>query len=156
MRMSSVITRKFYAMSSEIRLEPWLSVCYGAATMNRIADRVWSRYGRGPKPKVVCGRGLPWPQGGYTSYFDVGENTIVLARHQRSLAVLLHELAHALTPQSKFDHGPAFCLMYARLLEEFAGEDGDYVLMHMIDAGLINGRHLRTGGGRGNEKKISR
>lgn len=140
-----IATKRFYAMSNELRFEPWTATCYGATTMNRVADRVWSKYGVGPKPAVHCTRGDPAPGGGFTSYYDPQRNRVVLARHQRTLTVLLHELAHALTPHAKLAHGPAFCITYARLMGEFAGEDPDYLMLHMITAGLVSPRHLKGG-----------
>jgi hypothetical protein len=133
----SEATRKLYALTTSVPFEPWLVQVYGTATMNRATDRVWCRYGKGERPRVVMGRGMAVAEGGYTSYYDPATNAIVMARHQRCLHVLFHELAHALTPRAKLVHGPAFCEMFIRLMSEFGGEDEGYLRLHMVREGLV-------------------
>jgi hypothetical protein len=94
--------------------------------LRSLANRVWAAEGRkGLPPLVVAGRGLSigcdvrtW----FVSYahFDrrVGRYRIVLARQQRNVEVLLHELAHALGGNDKDCHGEAFTRRNFRLLLE--------------------------------------
>lgn len=90
-------------------------------TLRNLAGVVarWEAPDRAHRLEVVAGRGLPASVGGFTSY--CAGNRIELARHQRSLIVLLHELAHWLTPPSRIDHGPSFMRTYMRLLHRYAG-----------------------------------
>lgn len=62
--------------------------------------------------------------GKWTSYAQLWTDstwTMMLARHHRTLLVLLHELAHVLTPKARYDHGPAFGRKYMHLLNAYAG-----------------------------------
>lgn len=96
------------------------------AVLQRLAGYVWaSESVQRPAPRVVAGRGTPADglaggSTGYTSYEQAGK--IVLARTQRNVSVLLHELAHAMHPRG-YHHGPAWLATYKRLLVRYGGVD---------------------------------
>jgi hypothetical protein len=87
-------------------------------TLRSLALRVWKREAPNRSlPRIVAGRGTRTK--GYTfQSFCEGFSYIELARHQRTILVLLHELTHALGPCV---HGPKFVRLYFRLLREWAG-----------------------------------
>lgn len=108
--------------------------------LDRIVERVWERYGRGPRPVVYYPRS--YEDGLFeTSFYNTERGTkmpvIFIAPHQRNLQVLLHELAHALTPREKAGHGPRFMEVYIRLMVEFARASEEELL---INAGLFGVR----------------
>jgi hypothetical protein len=117
-------TRKFYAFDRRLA---WLVEWSGYLTipqLQRLAAYVWAaERQRGPVPRVVAGRGILWG-GSRLSYYrrDDPVPRIELSRHQRDVGTLLHELAHAMGPWDKLDHGPAFTarcfhlyLLYGRI-----------------------------------------
>lgn len=86
------------------------------ATLRRLAQRVWrDARCRGPLPTIVAGRGTPY-HGRLYSYCEDGR--IVLARNERQVYVLLHELTHAIGYD---DHDAAFLRQYQRWLRRYAG-----------------------------------
>ena len=72
---------------------------------------------------LTAGRGLRVSKHllSYAQLWTDGTWKIVLARTQRTELVLIHELAHVLTPLARYDHGPAFGRTYMRMLEAYAG-----------------------------------
>ena len=84
--------------------------------LRRLAKRVWDA--EAPKgrrlPKIVANDGLFW-QGRFTSYCE-GFTYIAIARHHRTVLVLLHELTHALGPCV---HGAKFVKLYFYLLGKY-------------------------------------
>ena len=87
-------------------------------SLRSLAQRVWKREAPNRSlPRIVAGRGAKTK--GYALWsFCEGFSYIELARHQRTILVLLHELTHALGPCV---HGPKFVRLYFRLLREYAG-----------------------------------
>lgn len=84
--------------------------------LRRLAQRVWSECRvRAPLPRIVAGRGTPY-HGRLYSYCDGTQ--IVLARNERQVFVLLHELTHAMGYD---DHDASFLRQYQRLLRRYAG-----------------------------------
>lgn len=88
------------------------------------ADLIWKHErGVGPPP-VVKGRRQN-NESVYTSPKRPGEPaTIQLCPSDRTLWGLLHEIAHALGPQDKLDHGPAFRRRCIRLYKFYGGWSG--------------------------------
>ena len=87
--------------------------------LRRLAKEVWD--GEAPSrrfPDIVAGRGIKY--GGTLLSYCLGYTRVVLARNQRSILVLLHELTHALGP---VNHGAKFVKLYFRLLEKYAKYD---------------------------------
>lgn len=89
------------------------------AQLQRLAGYVWrAERLTAPAPRVVAGQGIWHEAHTCQSYYWSTGNVIVLARHQRTAAVLLHELAHAMGARDKLHHGPAFTrrvlYLYAR------------------------------------------
>ena len=84
--------------------------------LRRLAKRVWDNEApKGRKfPSIKAGDGLQWG-GRFTSYC-MGFTEIVIARHHRTVLVLLHELTHALGP---CQHGRKFVELYFKLLEKY-------------------------------------
>lgn len=73
------------------------------ADLQLLAGLVWAREkGRGKCPTVlpICD--------GKASWWVAGKREIQLVPAHRSIGGVLHELAHALGPNDKLDHGPAF------------------------------------------------
>lgn len=86
--------------------------------LRRIARRIWARLGTGmPPPAVIAGR-----SGKYSIYAYPPYHRIELVASQRNVAVLLHELAHALVPWNKIElqHGPRFRAVLVDLLLAYA------------------------------------
>ena len=57
----------------------------------------------------------------YAQMFTDGTWRVELTAAGRTRGVLLHEMAHVMTPHAKYDHGPAFGKVYTRLLKRYAG-----------------------------------
>lgn len=84
------------------------------ARLRRLAQRVWrDQRTRKPLPEIVAGRGTPY-HGRLYSYYD--GTRIVLARNERQVFVLLHELTHALGHE---DHDSRFRRQYETLLRQY-------------------------------------
>lgn len=88
--------------------------------LRRMAERVWRREAPANRrlPDIYATDGL-WDKGiqRYTS-FCLGYTHIELARHHRTVLVLLHELTHALGP---CHHNARFVKLYFDLLNKYAG-----------------------------------
>lgn len=107
------------------------------AQLQRLAVRVWLDVGRTtPPPRVVAGSGMPWGTlyVGWTSYEQGGR--IVLARHQRNMAVLLHEVAHALHPRG-IAHGPRFMKTWIGLCVQYGRADPAYLINMAAEAKVL-------------------
>lgn len=83
------------------------------ASLRALARRVWRNHGKGQMPKIVAGDGFRRPR---LSYYQEG-GLIVMARNQRNVVVILHELAHAL--DDDVTHGRGFQNRYADLLGRY-------------------------------------
>lgn len=113
--MNREATRKLYHFERRYIEVVLAGVDEPMEDLQALAWAVWHDHTdhRRTLPDVVAGRGIP-ATGRFVS-FQMGQR-IELARHQRNRIVLLHEMAHWLTPLSKLDHGPAFCRTYFMLL----------------------------------------
>ena len=117
----ALYTKAVYQWEREfLDLHPCMNADLPMSALQRLARRIWSVHGNGKMlPAVVSGCGLASDerrQSYYTIRIDNTEPRIVLARHQRRVGVLLHELAHALGTGREYDHGPAFTNRYFHLL----------------------------------------
>ena len=128
-------TRRFYGFDRLMAYTPlpiWRD--RPMAELQRLASHVWcAERQRGPCPRVVAGRGVLVGSGGLVSYQS--GPLIVLARHQRNLGTLLHELAHAMT-RGGYEHGPAFTRRALYLYEQYGGIPPDYMILLRKAAGL--------------------
>lgn len=98
--------------------------------LRRLAARVFREHGVQPIP-ITAGRGLPH-RGRLFSYFDWGyEPRIVLARSQRTRAVLLHELAHYIVGGGH-GHSTRFRKKYFDLLAQYLRRDPATLLSHWL------------------------
>lgn len=94
------------------------------AKLRRIAMKIWhdlfSTSGRDyyPLPNIRAGRGVKY-NGYLYSYYEKYYG-IVLARNQRNIVILIHELTHALGYD---DHDKAFVNQYFKLLRKFTDID---------------------------------
>lgn len=106
-------TRRVYAWEmTTFRGAPRVSI----HALRRLARRVWRETRcRAMLPTIVAGRGTPY-HGRLYSYCD--GTRIVLARNERQVFVLLHELTHAMGYD---DHDAAFLRQYQQLLRRYAG-----------------------------------
>jgi hypothetical protein len=86
--------------------------------LRSIVDQVWQAEAPAArrKPTITADYGV-LHNGRAVSYCE-GFTKIVLARSQRNVLVLLHELTHALGPCV---HGQKFVRLYFRLLKKYAG-----------------------------------
>lgn len=111
-------TRWLYRLEDEtFRFNRHATADRPIGSLRRLAARVWRAEAPGRRmPEVVASHGLRW--GGRLTSFCEGFSRIELARHHRSVLVLLHELTHALGPCV---HGPRFVRLYFRLLHQYAG-----------------------------------
>jgi hypothetical protein len=86
--------------------------------LRKIADRVWAAEAPAGRRKPTI-RGTDGVRYGGKQYsFCAGFTDIVLARAQRNVLVLLHEITHALGPCV---HGEKFIRLYFRLLHKYGG-----------------------------------
>ena len=90
-----------------------------------LAELVWvTERGKGPCP-TVRGIGLA-PASDFTYPTKRGApGRIRLAKQHQSLGGLLHELAHALGPNDKLTHGPAFRKRATHLYKVYGGWSGE-------------------------------
>lgn len=104
-------TRRVYAWEMQaFRGAPRTSI----TMLRRLAQRVWRELKvTRPLPEIVAGRGTPY-HGRLYSYYD--GTRIVLARNERQVFVLLHELTHALGHE---DHDSRFRRQYQALLQRY-------------------------------------
>lgn len=112
-------TRWLYRIEDEtFRFNRYATADRPIESLRRTAARVWANEApRGRRlPEIVASEGLRW-SGRLTSFCE-GFSRIELARHHRTVLVLLHELTHALGPCV---HGPRFVRLYFRLLHQYAG-----------------------------------
>lgn len=88
-------------------------------TLRYLAARVWlAENARGPVPDIH-----PRLQNDFSEYVH-DDRIINLAKKHRSIGGLLHELAHALGPNDKLTHGPAFRKRCFRLYQQYGGWSG--------------------------------
>lgn len=87
------------------------------AELQVLAALVWAREGKGACPEVRARDHKDH------SYYEYGGH-IYLARAHRSIGGVLHELAHALGPNDKLTHGPAFRARCMRLYEMYGDWNG--------------------------------
>ena len=121
----ALYTKAVYQWEREfLDLHPRMNAALPMPALQRLARRIWRSHGNGKTmPKIVAGQGLASDarrQSYYTIRVDNTEPRIILARHQRRVGVLLHELAHALGDYREYDHGPAFTNRYFHLLGQYA------------------------------------
>lgn len=89
------------------------------------SDLVWKHEGGSGPPPVVKPRRKN-DESLFIGATRSGEPaTIQLCPGHRNLWGLLHELAHALGPNDKLDHGPAFRRRVMRLYRFYGGWDGE-------------------------------
>lgn len=95
-------------------------------TLQALTVQVWAgeedRLKKRPPPEVVATKGCWYGRHWYSAYYH-DLHRIELARHQRSVVTLLHELAHALARSIVGTHGPNFQRTYLSLLVKYGGYD---------------------------------
>jgi len=100
--------------------------------LRKIADRVWAAEGGSRRKPTIRGTdGVRY--GGKQYSFCSGFTDIVLARAQRNVLVLLHELSHALGPCV---HGSKFIKLYFRLLHKFGGYNRPFLQSVAAERGI--------------------
>ena len=111
-------TRWLYRQEAQtFAFNRWANAERSMGFLRKIAIRVWRTHGNGKRmPAITAGRGTP--HGHSLASYCIGFTVIVLARHHRTILVLLHELTHALGP---CQHGPRFVKTYFPLLQKYAG-----------------------------------
>lgn len=131
-------TRKLYAFQrslSKVRHPPLFKI-RRIAYLRALTTLVWKAEGRkSVEPLVVAGKGMVVGCDQATwlvsyAFFDrrVGRYRIVLARHQRTVEVLLHEMSHALGGNDKDFHGAAFTQRYFHLLLTYTRVPADRLM----------------------------
>lgn len=90
----AVDTRRLYRFEDTTHFGRWLEQPRRMPCLRRWALRLWALYGRAHALRVAAGRGTPY--GGKLFSYCMGTSYIQLARHERTLKVLAHELVHAL------------------------------------------------------------
>lgn len=130
--MKAKITRRFYRFEDALEGRYYRQRAFWTArpmaTLQRLTARIWDAERPGQRmPLVVAGRGTPGGDGSWLSYCtairygrEPWQPIIVLSRHQRNVEVLIHEIAHAMTPHAKYDHGPAFARTFVYLMATYA------------------------------------
>lgn len=95
--------------------------------LRELARRVWNVEAPNRTiPHIVAGSRM--------RYSYCCGNNIVLARHHRTILVLLHELTHALGPCV---HGPRFIRLYFRLLHKWAGYNRWFLQQIAAERGIL-------------------
>lgn len=86
-------------------------------TLRRLGQRIWrENTGRRDRcPSIVAGKGI-WDGQRFVSYC-YGRADIIMARQQRTKLILIHEMTHALGPET---HGKRFQNRYADLIARYA------------------------------------
>lgn len=131
-------TRKFYVFEDYgLTVPESLLVDQSMNSLRALARRVWREFAdpRQRIPQIVSGRG-DVSSGGVRLSYAIGGwkfHRIVLARHQRTRYVLMHELTHALGP---IEHGRAFARLFGRLLERFGRVDSGLYTLQGQFAGI--------------------
>ena len=102
--------------------------------LNRLAKRVWAAEAPEGRrfPTITAGKGVMY--GGAWLSYCLGYTEIVLARGQRNILVMLHELTHALGPCV---HGPKFVKLYFYLLRKYARFHGDFLQGVAAGRGIV-------------------
>ena len=102
--------------------------------LNRIAKRVWAAEAPPGRrfPSIEAGKGIFY-SGAWLSYC-MGYTEIVLAKGQRTVLVLLHELTHALGPGV---HGQRFVKLYFYLLKKYARFNQDFLQGVAAGRGIV-------------------
>lgn len=113
-------------------LSVWSEISQLAAT--RLVNRVWKAEAP-PGVELV----LAYTSAPESFAFNVegGGAVIILSLHQLTRATALHELAHALVPRAKLDHGPAFMKKFIELLIKYGGDDPNEIMHIAYAAGVI-------------------
>jgi len=96
--------------------------------LRRIFDTVWFKktFPHKRKFQVKDGRGRSGPSGAPRGADGV---TMSLPKWSRFESMILHELAHGLTPREYAWHGPEFCAVFLRLVDRFMGAEAHKALM---------------------------
>jgi putative metallohydrolase (TIGR04338 family) len=121
------------------------------AECQMLADTVCRVYRTLPV-RVADGRGHSNAVYYEGSHWTAGNNelyrppTIALPRRMRRRGVVLHELAHHLTPKGCAPHGPEFVWVMIHLLERFGGEKRTEMRASAKEAGLKISRPRSVGG----------
>lgn len=121
MTSKSTNTRRLYRFEAEwFYGQPLLPM----KDLQKVAQKIWKEAGRSghylfdkvmPMPAVIAGKGTRY-NGRYYSYYDPDSNKIVLARNERKMFVLIHEMVHALGFN---DHDEKFVDKYFDLLDHY-------------------------------------
>lgn len=95
--------------------------------LKRIFDSVWFKKNFPHKKqfKVGDGRRRRSASGGHWGNSGV---RMSLPKWSRYESLVLHELAHGLTPLQYAWHGPEFCCVYLRLVEQYMGKEAHQLL----------------------------
>ena len=101
--------------------------------LRSLAKRVWKAEAPEGRrmPSIKATRGMKY--GDSLTSFCAGFTEIELARHHRTVLVLLHELTHALGP---YQHGAKFVRLYFHLLKKYAGYNRWFLEMVASERGI--------------------
>lgn len=104
--------------------------------MNRLLEQVWARHGRkGESSPVLCMHVTPPEEAdGLRLNFCNCRSWIVLHEDTMCIAVLLHELTHAMGYPN---HSPGFVRRYIELLGQYGRCDPRYLALHAWALKLI-------------------
>ena len=109
----AALTREWYAYERK-NIKPGLDT--PIAKLRELGERVWrENTGRRDRcPTIIAGKGIK-QSGRYLSYCE-GRSKIVFARHERRIPVLIHEMVHALGPET---HGRRFRRLFFDLMKRY-------------------------------------
>jgi hypothetical protein len=128
-------TRWLYRLEdTTLRYNSYANADRSMSFLREVLERVWEAMapaGR-RKPTLTADRGT-LHNGRAVSYCE-GFTKIVLARSQRNVLVLLHEITHALGPCL---HGRKFVKLYFRLLQRFAGFSRWFLQTLAAERGIV-------------------
>jgi len=112
-------TRWLYRLEdTTLRYNSFANADRPMAFLREFAERVWAAEAPAGRRKPTITADYGTLHNGRAYSYCEGFTKIVLARSQRNVLVLLHELTHALGPCV---HGPKFIRLYFRLLRRWAG-----------------------------------
>ena len=132
---NSLDTRWLYRQEDAVlRYNSYANADRSMSFLREVLDHVWAAVaptGR-RKPTITADRGT-LHNGRAVSYCE-GFTKIVLARSQRNVLVLLHEVTHALGPCV---HGRKFVKLYFRLLRKFGGYNLWFLQTLAAERGIV-------------------
>jgi hypothetical protein len=124
-------TRREYTFEDKWVRSPFLDRPRSMKYLRTLAERVWREQDiKRPLPEILAGPGELCNGRRRSWCMSTGRNTsrIVLARHERNVAVLLHELVHALGEHYAF-HDVRFVKKLLQFMVRYGRENEERLIL---------------------------